>query len=115
MLAVTCVCGEDDEDARRHAAPLRLAIVKNRTGKREPIASIEDALAYRFTPEEQAIADDFLLGAVIGGPAHVAPRLRELARDLGADELMLSTLVPSLEVRVASLERVAAAVLEQRP
>ena len=69
MLAVTCVCGEDDADALRQAAPLRLAIVKTRTGKREPIASIADALAYRFSPEEQAIADDFLLGAVIGGPA----------------------------------------------
>jgi luciferase family oxidoreductase group 1 len=110
MLAVTCVCGEDDADARRLAAPLRLAIVKSRTGKREPIASIEDALAYQFSPAEQAIADDFLHGAVLGGPAHVAARLRELVRDLAADELMLSALLPSLETRKASLARVAAAM-----
>ena len=110
MLAVTCVCGEDDDDAHRQAAPLRLAIVRNRTGKRAPIASIEEALAYQFAPEEQAIADDFLLGAVIGGPAHVASGLRALARDLGADELMLSTLVPSVAARVGSLERVAMAM-----
>jgi luciferase family oxidoreductase group 1 len=109
MLAVTCVCGENDDDARRLAAPIRLAIVKNRTGKREPIASIETALAYQYSPEEQLIADDFLHGAVIGGPAHVAERLRTLARELGADELMLSTLLPSLETRRASLTRIAAA------
>ena len=40
MLAVTCVCGEDDDDAQRQAAPLRLAIVRTRTGQRAPIASI---------------------------------------------------------------------------
>ena len=110
MLAVTCICGEDDDDARRLAAPVRVAIAKSRTGKRAPILSIEDALAYRFTPEEQAIADDFLHGAVIGGPADVAPRLRTLATDLGADELMLSMLLPSVAIRCASLARIAAAM-----
>jgi luciferase family oxidoreductase group 1 len=110
MLAVTTVCGADDDDARRLAAPIRVAVVKNRTGRRGPIVSIDDALAYQFTPEEQAIADEFLTGAVIGGPAHVAERLRATARDLGAQELMLSTLVPDLAARTASLERIAAAL-----
>ncbi|MEZ4399856.1 MAG: LLM class flavin-dependent oxidoreductase [Kofleriaceae bacterium] len=110
MLAVTCVCGADDADAQDQAAPIRLAIVKTRTGKREPIATIADALAYRFSPAEQAIADDFLLGAVIGGPATVATRLRALAAEVGADELMLSTLVPSLATRQAMLARVATAM-----
>jgi luciferase family oxidoreductase group 1 len=110
MLAVTCVCGETDEDARRQAAPLRLAIVKTRTGKREPIASIEDALAYKFTPDEQAIADDFFLGAVIGSPAAVVPKLHTLAQELGADELMLSSLLPDLAMRKASLTRIARAM-----
>jgi hypothetical protein len=48
-LAVTVVCGRDDEEAARPAAPIRLAVVKNRTGRRAPIAGIEEALAYRFT------------------------------------------------------------------
>ncbi|HEU4732958.1 MAG TPA: MsnO8 family LLM class oxidoreductase, partial [Kofleriaceae bacterium] len=110
MLALTCVCGADDDEARRLAAPIRVAIVKNRTGRRAPIVSVEDALAYRFSPEEQAIADEFLTGAVIGGPAHVAERLIATARELGAQELMLSTLIPDLAARTASLERVAAAL-----
>jgi luciferase family oxidoreductase group 1 len=110
MLAVTCICGEDEDAARQLAAPIRVAIVKNRTGKREPILSVEDAVAYRFTPEEQAIADDFLHGAVLGGPADVARRLRGLARDLVADELMLSMLLPSVEIRCASLARIAKAM-----
>jgi luciferase family oxidoreductase group 1 len=110
ILAVTAVCGADDADAQRLAAPMRLAIVHTRTGKREPIASVETALAHRFTPEEQAIADEFLEGAVIGGPARTAAGLRALATRTGADEVMLSTLVADLPSRIASLERIAAAV-----
>jgi alkanesulfonate monooxygenase SsuD/methylene tetrahydromethanopterin reductase-like flavin-dependent oxidoreductase (luciferase family) len=109
MLAVTVVCGADDEEAQRLAAPIRLAVVRNRTGRREPIAGVEEALAYRFTGEEQAIADDFLRGAIIGGPQRVIEGLTALARDTGADELMLSTLVPDRLERQHSYERVSSA------
>ena len=107
MLAVTAVCGSDDDHARHLAGPIRVAIVKNRTGRRGPIVSPEEALTYQFSDDEQAIADEFLLGAVIGGPAHVAERLLATARDAGAQELMLSTLVPDLAERQASLERIS--------
>jgi len=111
MIAVTCVCGEDEADALRVAAPMRVAIVKHRTGRREPILGIDEALAYPFTPDERVIADEFLEGAIIDGPARAATRLRDLARDVGADEVMLSTLVPSLESRRASLQRLARELL----
>jgi luciferase family oxidoreductase group 1 len=107
MMAVTVVCGEDDEHAQRLAAPIRLAVVRNRTGRRAPIASVDEALAYQFTPEEEAIANDFLLGAIIGGPERVAIGLGAMARDTGADELMMSTLVPDLSERMRSYERVS--------
>jgi luciferase family oxidoreductase group 1 len=110
MCAVTVICGASDEDARRLAAPVRVAVANSRTGKRAPIPSVENALAHPLSPHEQAIADDFLAGAVIGGPDHVRDRLPALARELGADELMLSTLVPSFEARRQSLERIAAAL-----
>ncbi|MBL0215331.1 MAG: LLM class flavin-dependent oxidoreductase [Myxococcales bacterium] len=111
MLAVTTVCGGDDAEAVRLAAPLRVAIVNSRTGKRQPICSIEDALARRFTPDEQAIADEFLHGAVIGGTDRVAAGLRDLAGSVGADELMLSSLVADPVERRRSLERIAGACL----
>lgn len=107
MLAVTVVCGASDEEAERLAAPIRLAVVRNRTGRRAPIAGIEEALAYRFTAAEEAIADEFLRGAVIGGPQRVLDGLTALARDTGADELMLSTLVPDRTERMRSYERVS--------
>jgi luciferase family oxidoreductase group 1 len=110
MLAVTAICADTDVEAERLSAPVRVAIVKNRTGRRAPIASIEEALAYRFSPEEQAIADEFFTGAAIGGPAKVAAGLAELAERTHADELMLSTLVPDLAARKASLAAIAGAM-----
>jgi len=100
---------DDDEQAERMAAPIRLAVVRNRTGRRAPIASVEEALAYRYTREEEAIADEFLLGAIIGGPQRVLTGLTALARDTGADELLLSTLLPGREDRLHSYERVSVA------
>jgi luciferase family oxidoreductase group 1 len=41
MLAVTTVCAPTDAEAERLAAPLRVAIVKNRTGRRAPILSVD--------------------------------------------------------------------------
>jgi luciferase family oxidoreductase group 1 len=110
MLAVTVVCGETDEEALRLAAPMKVAIVNSRTGKRAPIPSIEEALRHEFSPGEQMILDEFFAGAVIGGPAVVADGLRRVARENNAQELMLSTLVPDLESRKASLERTISAM-----
>lgn len=110
MLAVTTVCAVDDAEADRLAAPMRVAIVNSRTGRRAPIPTVEEALDHRFSAAEQAILDDFFAGAVIGGPALVGERLRAIAREYDASELMLSTLVPGLDARVASLERAMAAI-----
>jgi luciferase family oxidoreductase group 1 len=110
MLAVTAVCAPSDDEALRMAAPLRVAIVKNRTGRRAPIVSIDEALAYQFAPEEQAIADEFFEGAIIGSPETVARGLRALAERTGADELMLSALLPDLAMRTRSLQLIANAM-----
>jgi alkanesulfonate monooxygenase SsuD/methylene tetrahydromethanopterin reductase-like flavin-dependent oxidoreductase (luciferase family) len=110
ILAVTTVCAPTDDEAQRLAAPLRVAIVKTRTGRRAPIASVDEALAYRFTADEQAIADEFFAGAVIGSPATVAVGLRALAARTGADELMVSALLPELATRTRSLRLIAEAL-----
>ncbi len=110
ILAVTAICAETDDAANRLAAPVRVAVVQNRTARRAPIPTIDEALAYEFTPDERAIADEFLTGAAIGSPATVAARLRALARDTGASELMLSTLIPELAARQRALRLIADAM-----
>jgi luciferase family oxidoreductase group 1 len=110
ICAVTAVCGATDDEARRLAAPIKVAVVNTRTGKRSPIVSVDEALTRKFTPDEQFIIDDFLEGAAIGSASTVATHLQQLARDIDADELMLSTLVPSLTDRREGLSRIAAAL-----
>jgi len=110
ILAVSVICAETEAAAARLAAPIRVAVVKHRTGSPAPICSIEDGLAYEFTPDERAIVEDAFTGAVIGSPVTVAERLRTLARDIGANELMLATLVPDLAARQYSLQHIAAAM-----
>ena len=85
-------------------------MVKNRTGRRAPIPTIEAAMAHEFTAEERAIADEFFTGAAIGSPDAVAARLRALVRETGAHELMLSTLVPDLAARQRALQLIADAM-----
>ncbi|HYO93698.1 MAG TPA: LLM class flavin-dependent oxidoreductase [Polyangiaceae bacterium] len=106
ILAVNVVCGEDVEHAHRLAAPLRLAVVRLATGQQQPIASVEEALAHELTPQETAIANAFMEGAVIGGPREVRAALLQLASETEVDELMLATLLPGSE-RLLSFERVA--------
>jgi luciferase family oxidoreductase group 1 len=114
MLAVTVICGEDDAHAIRMAAPVKLAIARSLTGQRLPIATEAEALAYRFGPEEEAAANTFLEGAIVGGPARVRSALEAVVARTGADEIMVSTLVPNLDDRLASLARLAAAVKPER-
>jgi len=110
ICAVTVICGRDAEEANRLAAPVRVAIANTRTGKRLPIPSIEEALAHSFTPHEKAIVDDFMTGAIIGGPEHVRDRLLALANEIAVDEIMLSSIVPTFADRQRSLEMVAEAM-----
>ena len=52
-------------------APLKLAVVRIRTGRRAPIPTLTEAREYRYSGQEEAIADEFLRGAIIGGPERV--------------------------------------------
>ena len=90
-----------DDEAAAPRRPGARRDRRNRTGNRGPIPSIEEALApTRSRPTEQAIVDDFFTGAVIGSADHASPQSwPTLAASSGANELMLSTLLPSLDDR----------------
>ncbi|MGZ3421617.1 MAG: LLM class flavin-dependent oxidoreductase [Polyangiales bacterium] len=106
ILAATVVCGEDDAHADWLAGPLRRGVVGIRTGKREPFLSFEEAAKRPLNDHERALVEDFLHGAIIGGPEKVQRGLRALAAETHADEIMVSTLIPSAEERIRSYERV---------
>jgi alkanesulfonate monooxygenase SsuD/methylene tetrahydromethanopterin reductase-like flavin-dependent oxidoreductase (luciferase family) len=110
MVAVSVVCAPDAEEARWLAGPSGLTILQLRTGRLGPLATPEEAAAYRYTPQERAFVDAVTATHLIGDPAEVRHGLEELRDRTGADELMLSTRAHGHDARVRSLRLVAEAV-----
>ena len=110
MLAVTVICGEDDNHAAELTVPLKLAIVRSRTGQGSAPVSDAELLGYRFSPDEERIAEEFLYGAIIGGPDRVRVGLEQLLADTGVDELMIAAFLPDSEERRRSYDRIARVV-----
>jgi luciferase family oxidoreductase group 1 len=107
IMAVAVVCGENDADAEELALPLRVAVARISTGVRAPFPTLAEAHAHSFSRAELAGVERFSLGTIVGGPDRVGEALEKLAKETGADELMISTMVPIPEERVRSYERVA--------
>jgi luciferase family oxidoreductase group 1 len=107
MVAVSVLCAPSEDEARWLAGPSALSILQLRTGRFGPIPTPEEAAAYRYTPQEQALVDANTSSHLVGDPDLVLRGLVELERRTGADELMLSTRAHSYEARAQSLTLVA--------
>ena len=107
IMAVSVACGESDEHAHALSAPLRVAYARLATGRAGPLPSIEEALAYRFSPQEHAVVERFSEGLIAGGPETVRTGLEQLIERTQANEIMIAGLIPVAKERVASYERIA--------
>jgi luciferase family oxidoreductase group 1 len=110
MLGVSVLCAESDEHARWLAGSGSLSFVRLRTGRPGRFPTPEEAAAYKYSPQEQALLDGRVGSQVIGGPATVRDGLKELIERTGADELMITTAVHSHAERVRSYELLAEVV-----
>jgi len=92
ILAVSAICAETDEEAERLASSSYLSGLRFAQGLRDlPLPSVEEALAYRYDPEEEALRRTYAARHIVGSAAHVAEQLRALASQCAADELMVMT------------------------
>ena len=107
MVAVSVLCAPSTEEARWLAGPSALTILQLRTGRLGPVATPEEAAAYRFTPGERELVDAATATHLVGDPDTVRQGLVDLQARTGADELMLSTRAHSYEARAQSLALVA--------
>ena len=71
---------------------------------------LEEARAYPYTAQERQIVESTRSRAIVGGPEEVAARLKELAAQTGADELMINTLMPDPVARRRSYSLVMEAM-----
>jgi alkanesulfonate monooxygenase SsuD/methylene tetrahydromethanopterin reductase-like flavin-dependent oxidoreductase (luciferase family) len=107
MVGVSVVCGDSDEHARWLAAPGKLAFLRLRQGHPDVYPTPEEAEAYRYTPFERQLIDDWTRSHVVGDRDTVRAQLDALVERTGADELMVTTMAPSHDERVASFARLA--------
>ena len=107
VLAVSVICGENDEHAAELAASMELAWVRMRSNKPSPLPSPEEAMNYPYTPAERRIAAAYRQMQVSGGPETVRERVEEIAQKTGADEIMVTTNVFDPAERLRSYERLA--------
>jgi luciferase family oxidoreductase group 1 len=105
IVTANALAAETEQEARRLALPGQLMRLSIRTNRLRPVPSIAEAEA----DPERAAAEAMPSNAIVGSPETVVEGLRELARDTGADELMLSASTHGVEERIRSLELVAAA------
>jgi alkanesulfonate monooxygenase SsuD/methylene tetrahydromethanopterin reductase-like flavin-dependent oxidoreductase (luciferase family) len=111
ILTVSVICGEDDEDAERLASSSDLSAVRFAQGIRDtPLPTVEEALAHEWDEVELALRDANRTRAFVGGPAKVGARLRALAAEAQADEIMILTHVHDHAARVASYARLMQAL-----
>jgi luciferase family oxidoreductase group 1 len=111
ILALSVICAPSEEEADYLSRSMDLAWVQLRTGRFGPLPTPEEALAYDFSPQDEATVAQYRKLQVQGTPEAVAERLRDRARSSGAREVMVSTMVHDPAARLRSHALLAEAVL----
>ena len=104
IVTVNILVAETDDDAEREALPGRIMTYGIRTGRFVPMLDPDAAARH---PHAGA-ARNLVTNRVVGTPLAVQERLDDLVAETAADELMVSTVAHGSDVRVHSLELLAA-------
>jgi luciferase family oxidoreductase group 1 len=107
MIAVNVVSDEDPEVVRAQSLPGQLSFLRMRRGLKPEPVSVEEALAYEFTPLEEEFIAARNARQAIGTPAEVERRLDALLASTEVDELMIASGAATVEGRIRSLEVVS--------
>lgn len=91
ILATSVVAADDESEAERLAASADLSALRRARGGYQPLPSPETAAAYPYTDEDRAIVRANRRRLFVGAGADVKPRLEELAKATGADEIMIAS------------------------
>ncbi|WP_432164282.1 LLM class flavin-dependent oxidoreductase [Streptomyces tendae] len=107
MVSVNVVCAETDAAALRLARSGALAMAWARSGLSVSVPTPETAEKHACTSAEEEFIRQWLGHTVHGSPETVRRGLEQLHKRTGADELMLTTLMPNSHARLHSYELVA--------
>lgn len=108
-VAISAICAETDEEAWRLSASGRMIYYLLQTGRLTAVPTVETA--NRFLAEQSGDPRAVPGGRhfVVGAPATVKTGIEEVAREYGADEVMIVTIVHDHQARRRSYELIAEA------
>ena len=109
MLAVFVICATTQEQAEALAASIDLRRYQMSQGIEGPVATMEEARAFVYSDQAQALVQRERERAVIGTPDAVKARLLALQEQFAADELMVITITGDYASRLRSYELLAEA------
>ncbi|MBW8871291.1 MAG: LLM class flavin-dependent oxidoreductase [Leifsonia sp.] len=104
MIAVNVVSDDDPETVRALSLPGQLSFLRMRRGLKPEPVSVEEALAYEFSPLEEEFIANRNARQAVGTPDEVKARLDSLLASTQVDELMVSSGAATVEGRIRSLE-----------
>ena len=109
MIAAFAICAPSHEEAERLAASIDLRRLRMAQGHDDPIATVEEALAVRYSEADRMLMKGERARAVIGTPQTVKAQLLELQEQFQADEVMVITITGDYASRLRSYELLAQA------
>jgi luciferase family oxidoreductase group 1 len=107
ILGVAVICADTEEEASHLATTMDLAWLRIRRGEFLPLPSPQEAQAYPYTGFERQAVAEYRDRTVIGTPEAVRARIEVMARDSGADEVMVVTNLYGHAERLRSYELLA--------
>ncbi|MGW3498897.1 LLM class flavin-dependent oxidoreductase [Streptomyces sp. NPDC001020] len=107
LVSVFGAVAEDDRRGRLLDAPLRMINAQAMRGLDPLFPSVEEAAAFRFSPQERSTVDGLYDAQFFGGPETVRQKLTAFVRATGADELMVLSPVRDHDERVRSYRLLA--------
>jgi luciferase family oxidoreductase group 1 len=108
-VAVWAIAAPDGDEAQRLAASSRMSMTLLRRGQLIPVPPVDKALDFLQAEGRDPNAQPSGRRAVIGDPDHVRAGLEEVARDYGAEEVVVVTITHDHAARRRSYELIAEA------
>ncbi|WP_169570254.1 LLM class flavin-dependent oxidoreductase [Sneathiella limimaris] len=106
-IGIFVICAETEEEAKRLAASRDLWRTRLDTGHIGPVPSVEEALAYEYSPIEEQRRQYHSRRNIIGTPAQVKEKLLQTLDRYQVDEAVIVTITHSHEARLKSYELIA--------
>lgn len=109
IVCVSVICAPTDEEAEYLAGSQALSWALFHSGELRRLVSPEEAAAYDYSDRQKAIIEKQRPLWIIGGPDKVKAEMEQKRAETGADEIMVTTMMHSYDLRRRSFSLIAEA------